>query len=72
MQNVGAESFNFDSFKMVYDTDPRVKAMIQNFDKDGIEPKTQAQSPVDAKPTDVGSKDTVGDMAKNAVDLSDL
>lgn len=73
MQNVGAEQFDFETFKVAYDTDPKVKAMIKDFDKDGITPKTQAQSPVDAEaPKEVGSGDTVGQMAKRATDLGDL
>ena len=27
MQNVGAEAFDYGTFKAAYDTDPRVKAM---------------------------------------------
>jgi hypothetical protein len=73
MQNVGAEQFDFETFKVAYDTDPKVKAMIKDFNKDGITPKTQAQSPIDDEgPKEVGSDDSVEKMAKRATDLNDL
>ena len=72
MQNVGAESFDFGTFKAAYDTDPRVKTMVKNFDKKGIEPKTQNtlddEGPM-AEPE--GGGDSVGQMAKRATDVGD-
>lgn len=70
MQNVGAESFDFSSFKQLYDTDPRIKAMIKNFDKRGIEPKTKNQMDTD-EPIAPGG-DSIDTMAKRATDLKDL
>ena len=75
MQNVGSEQFTFDSFKAAYDSDPTIKPLVKNFNKDGIEPATQAQSPEDdTDGPEVGDNkgDTVGQMAKRATDLSDL
>jgi hypothetical protein len=72
MQNVGAEMFDYGTFKAAYDTDARIKTMVKNFNKDGIEPKTQ--NSIDSEPeTSVDSgQDTVGQMAKRATDLGDL
>ena len=73
MQNVGAESFDFGTFKAAYDTDPRVKAMVKNFDKRGIEPMTKNE--IDSGNASAGASggaDTVGSMAKRATDLGDL
>jgi len=73
MQNVGSEQFSFESFKSVYDTDTRVKALVKNFDKTGVEPKTQNEIEGSANPDpDTSDSDKVGQMAKRAVDLKDL
>ena len=72
MQNVGAESFDFGTFKAAYDTDPRIKSMVKNFDKRGIEPKTKNELEGGDTATATGGADTVGSMAKRATDLGDL
>lgn len=72
MQNVGAESFDFGTFKAAYDTDPRVKAMVKNFDKRGIEPKTKNELDSGTGTSAPEGGDTVGNMAKRATDLGDL
>ena len=72
MQNVGAEQFDYGTFKAAYDTDPRVKTMIKNFDQVGIEPKTAKELEAGDDPSSNGDGDTVSQMAKRATDLSDL
>lgn len=71
MQNVGAESFDYGTFKAAYDTDPRVKAMVKDFNKVGITPKTENEL---EEPSSGGQPDAdkVNQMAKRAVDLKDL
>ncbi len=74
MRNQGKGNFDYESFKAMYDADPKIQQLVTNFDQDKIEFK---QSEVDdvagAVPGNPGRpKDTVGKMAKNAVDLSDL
>jgi len=71
MQNMGGEAFSYGTFKAAYDTDPRVKNMINNFSEDGAELKTDAESDDIPQGGDEGS-DTVSKMAKSATDLSDL
>ena len=73
MQNVGAPQFDFGTFKAAYDTDPRVKAMIKNFDKVGIEPKTKNTLDNPKQGDDVGAAggDSVSSMAKRATDVGD-
>ena len=66
MQNVGAEQFDYGTFKAAYDTDPRLKAMIQNFSEKGIEPKTKKQA-TDTPQGDTAGKDTVSKMAKRCI-----
>lgn len=69
MSNAEANQFSFDTFKAAYDTDPRVQNLVTNFDKDKIDLKN---SEVDDLAKPQGGSDTVGDMAKSAVDLNDL
>jgi len=70
MQNVGAETFDYNSFKAAYDTDPRVKAMVSNFSQEGIEPKTAKQEKSDVPQADSQTGgDTVDQMAKRATDV---
>ena len=67
MQNVGAGQFTYDVFKAAYDTDPKIKALVKDFDQNTI---TLKQSEVDdlstTEPTAGGA---VPDMAKRATDL---
>lgn len=73
MANVGNPQFDFGTFKSAYDTDQRVKAMVKNFDKVGIEPNTmqdmEAGGGVGA--SDAPAADPVSQMAKSATDLGD-
>ncbi len=69
MRNQGEGNFDYDSFKVMYDGDPKIQQLVTNFDQNKIEFK---QSEVDdvnvaGKPGPEG--DAVGDMAKNATDL---
>ena len=71
MRNQGKGNFDFDSFKAMYDADPKIQALVTNFDQDKIEFK---QSEVDdvaaAVPGNPGRpSDTVGNMAKSATDV---
>lgn len=70
MQNVGGEQFDYGTFKAAYDTDPRVKSMVSNFNKKGIVPKTAKENPVDT-PQDNKEQggDTVNQMAKRATNV---
>lgn len=72
MQNVGAEQFDYGTFKAAYDVDPRVKAMVKDFNKHGITPKTKNELDDNDSPTGDAGGDTVGKMAKRATDLGDL
>ena len=44
MRNQGKGNFDYESFKAMYDADPRLQKLVTNFDKDKIEFK---QSEVD-------------------------
>jgi len=66
MQNVGEPQFDYGSFKAAYDTDPRVKTMVRNFNEVGVEPKT-AKEPEEAPQGDSqDSGDSITQMATRA------
>jgi hypothetical protein len=66
MTNIGEEEFDYDTFKLTYDSDPAIQSLIKRFDQNGIELNTKKQDnnnePVDG---DTGS-DAVSQMAKRA------
>ena len=70
MQNVEGEQFDYSSFKAAYDTDPRIKTMVNNFNETGIEPKTANTISDQGQQTDDGT-DEIAQMAKSATDLGD-
>lgn len=73
MQNMGRGQFNYEVFKAAYDADPRLQKLITNFDQQQIELKTSEMDDVAKLPGNPGRPgDTVGQMAKNAVDLKGL
>ena len=72
MQNVGAEQFDYGTFKAAYDTDARVKSMIKNFSQYGIEPKTKNELQGEEEQTNTSGTGAVDRLAKRDTDLSDL
>jgi hypothetical protein len=64
MTNVGDEEFNYESFKLAFDSNPGVTALVKRFDQDGIELKTNEQD-VDTA-TQTGAPSAVEKMAKRA------
>jgi hypothetical protein len=73
MRNQGKGNFDYESFKAMYDADPRLQQLVTNFDQDKIEFKqSEVDDVADAVPGNPGRPgDTVGSMAKNATDLGD-
>ena len=74
MANAGGEAFDYGTFTAAYETDPRVKTMVANFDKKGVEAKTEKKtkdSGEDAQAQDAGGDD-VSDLAQQATDIQSL
>ena len=64
MQNVGEEQFDYDSFKVQYDSSPMIQKLVFKFDNRGVELKTYGTDP---KKSQGGEKETsISKMAKNA------
>jgi hypothetical protein len=65
MKNVNMEEFSYDTFKMAYDSDPVIQALVHRFDDKGVELKTKNTK----DNAEVGGKDRAGavsQMAKRA------
>ena len=70
MRNQGKGNFDYESFKAMYDADPRLQQLVTNFDQDKIEFKQSEMDDVEGLPGNPGRPgDEVGQMAKNATDL---
>jgi hypothetical protein len=67
MQNIGNQQFNYDTFKLEYDKDPKLQQIVADFDQNSITLKTSETDDVSVKKP--SGKNTVGQMAKRAVDI---
>ncbi len=69
-QAYGAPDIDYERFAQLYDNDPTIQSVIDNFDENGIQIKTNAGS---AQPTAVGGenkgKSMVAAAAKRATKL---
>jgi hypothetical protein len=70
MQNTGRGQFNYDVFKSIYDSDPKVKNLIKNFDQNQIDLKNDEMD--DLPNGQKKDPQAVNKMAKRAVDLGKL
>ena len=66
MSSAGVQQFNYETFIAAYESDPRLKTVVTNFDKEGI---TFKQGEVDDLNAPQGSADDVSAMAKRATDV---
>jgi len=68
MANIGGESFTYESFKTAYDTDPRIKEYVKDFNEDGITVKTIEDTDSTAPTSPEQGGDKVSAMAQRATD----
>lgn len=66
MKNMGSEQFTYDTFKLAYDSDPRIKPLIKNFDQQGITLATEMEAEPDSATQATSSETAVSKMAKRA------
>lgn len=66
MKNMGSEQFNYESFKLAYDSDPRIKPLVKNFDQEGITLATDVEAEVATQQQGTRSGNSVSQMAKRA------
>ena len=51
MSNMGAEEFDYNTFKLAYDADPVIQALVDRFDQKGVQLATKASKATDARVT---------------------
>lgn len=68
MQNVDNQQFSYDTFKMSYDSDPKIQAIVADFDQNSITLKTSEMDDVNPRKP-IGGGNKISQMAKRAVDL---
>lgn len=67
MHNGKIPEFNFDTFKVAYDTDPKLQTIISNFDQNHIE---FSRGSIDNLEKSADQrKSNISNLAKKAVDL---
>lgn len=71
MQNMGRGMFNYEVFKAAYDSDPRIQAIVTNFDKNQIDLKQDETDDIPDSAKTPNVDNTVSNMAKRATDLGD-
>lgn len=64
LANAGEQEFSYDTFTAQFAADPRLKAIITNFDQEKIRFKQD-----DVSVGDVADTDAVSQMAKRATDV---
>jgi len=69
MQNVGKSQFSYDVFLQAYNSDPAVKELIKNFDKEKITFKSSEMDDIPQDAKEPKADQTVSSMAKRATDL---
>lgn len=66
MANMGQEEFDYDSFKLTYDTDPTIKTIVHRFDQNGIELKSKSTDEINPTADDESSAEKVHKTAVKA------
>lgn len=67
MRNIGDQQFNYESFKAVYDTDPKIQRIVQDFDQETITLKSNEVDDL-AGGAEAGANH-ISTMAKRATNL---
>lgn len=65
MKNIGSEQFGYETFKLAYDSDPRIKPLVKNFDQEGITLATDTEAEQSPQQS-TADNNTVSQMAKRA------
>ena len=68
MQNVGHQEFTYDTFKAIYDANPKIADIVASFDKDTITLKTNSVDDINPS-KDTSGRNKIRQMARRAVDI---
>jgi hypothetical protein len=66
MKNMGYGSIDYNGFDKIYQTNPSVQAIIQNYNEDGIIVSTDEVDPEDQEQIEQPTGPSVGQMASSA------
>lgn len=70
MQNVGEKQFTYDTFKLAYDSDQRIQALVTDFNQEEVSLKDSEMD--DIKRKRKKSTNDVEKMAKRATKVGDI
>tara|TARA_B100000927_G_scaffold42128_1_gene30015 strand:+ start:591 stop:875 length:285 start_codon:yes stop_codon:yes gene_type:complete len=66
MKNMKAPQFDYDGFKVLYDTNPDLQPLVKNFDQDGVELSTKSTASGDDATVPQDDTGAVDKMAQRA------
>ena len=66
MNNMGVGEFDYDTFKMAYDADPIIQALVDRFDQRGISLATKKSKPAASTSDGQAGGSSVSQAAKRA------
>ena len=66
MKNMKAPQFDYDGFKVLYDTNPDLQPLVKNFDQDGVELNTKSTASGDDATVPQDDTGAVDKMAHRA------
>ena len=71
MNNIG-HTMDYNTFKSMYDQKPGLKALVSDYDENGVTINTTADAPQQDEPMDIPPDQVVGKMAKRAMNKRDM
>ena len=71
MSNIG-HAMDYNTFKAMYDEKPELKALVSDFDENGVTINTSADAPKDDDQVDIPPDQVVNKMAKRAMNNRDM
>jgi hypothetical protein len=71
MNNIG-HTMDYNTFKAMYDEKPELKALVSDYDENGVTINTTADAPQQDEPVDIPPDQVVGKMAKRAMNKRDM
>ena len=71
MNNIG-HTMDYNTFKTMYDQKPELKALVSDYDENGVTINTTADAPKQNEPVDIPPDEVVSKAAKRAMNKRDM
>jgi len=71
MNNIG-HTMDYNTFKTLYDQKPELKALVSDYDENGVTINTSADAPQKDEPVDIPPDEVVSKAAKRAMNKRDM